>query len=126
MNLALIGIIVCLLICAVLHSVLGERMLIGPLLRKRGNPILEHGLSRTVLRGAWHLTSLMWVQMAAMVYALGADRADFSDWFLWILGVTYAAVGAWVLIASRGRHPAWPFFLCIGVLAIGIEIGGGL
>ncbi|MEM1235284.1 MAG: hypothetical protein AAGH70_14275 [Pseudomonadota bacterium] len=125
MSLPLLGIILCLLGCAILHSLLGERVLIGPLLQKRGNPVLEHGLSRIVLRGAWHLTSLMWVQMAAMVWALGADKTDFDAWFLWILGATYAAVAVWVLLVSRGRHPAWPLFAGIGGLALWIAMGGG-
>jgi hypothetical protein len=64
------------------HSVLGERFILMRL------PEQATFKART-LRFAWHLTTIAW----------------------W-------GVGAMLVLASRGRHLAWPVFLAIAILSL--------
>src|SRR6516164_5605640 len=59
---------------ATTHSLLGERYLIGPILAEAalGASMLRSGLSRRVLRFAWHLTSLSWIAEGAL-FAIAAS-----------------------------------------------------
>lgn len=103
------------------HSWLGERRLIGPLLavgRRQG--LLEHSaFARQVLRFAWHLTTLAWWGFGALlIYLSLATLDDESRWILGIVATTFFVTGIAILISSRGRHLAWPAFLLIAGLTL--------
>lgn len=101
---------------SVVHSIIGERRLIGPLLAQRGG-VLDRDLARFLLRAVWHfMTVLFWILAIALCAVAGStDRLG---------GVLLAAIalgigGAGILdaIGSRGRHVGWPMLVLIGLLA---------
>lgn len=103
---------------AVIHSVLGERLLLQPLFRTQAFSGLALGarFSARTFRFAWHLTSLSWVAVGALL--------------LWpaelvpIVALLAIGSGAAVAVASRGQHLAWPVFLLIAVALL--RAGGPL
>jgi len=104
---------------AIVHSWLGERVLIGPLLapERREYP-LASDFKRDVLRYAWHLTSLAWVGMGAAFAALAfAPLQPQGRLAILILGTTFLLHGLITLVISRGKHLAWLAFLAIAGLA---------
>lgn len=103
------------------HSILGERLLIGPLLHpeRRTGLLARSDFGRNVLRFAWHITTLAWWGMgiALLIVALmPAERA--APAMLATLSGTFILTGVVILIVGRGRHLAWPVFLAIGVLGL--------
>ncbi|MDH3596292.1 MAG: hypothetical protein OEU09_09660 [Rhodospirillales bacterium] len=103
------------------HSWLGERRLIGPLLspQRRQGILASSTFARQVLRFAWHLTTLAWWGMGAMLVALVSSPLDGQDrTVLLIIGLTFLLTGTVILIVSRGRHLAWPVFLMIAGLSV--------
>lgn len=107
-------------VIGIVHSWLGERRLIGPLLAIEPRPsILKSGFFRNVLRFAWHITTLAWIGMAAAMLALALAPLDRGGRYAAVaLGVTFLAHGLLILGMSRGRHLAWPVFLIIGGLCL--------
>jgi hypothetical protein len=101
------------------HSYLGERALIGPLLRMDGLPRIlgDVGHTRTILRFAWHLTSLLWWGLAAILAYMHFVPAATSRPFLWMIVVVFAISGAVVLPATRGAHKSWVYFFAIAAMA---------
>jgi len=106
---------------AAAHSALGERLLIGPLIRRGelGRVFGNAGFATRTLRIAWHITSIAWLGLAGVLEALAHSpaqgQATHIGW--WISGcflVQFAVAG----IASRGRHFSWLAFLAIGLLAL--------
>jgi hypothetical protein len=102
------------------HSWLGERVLIGPLL---ATPAAEGPLARRpmrrVLRNAWHITSVAWAGMGIVLASLAFAPLDASGRrVLVVLGLLFAAQGLFVFATSRGRHVGWPFFAAIGALSL--------
>lgn len=93
----------------VLHSVLGEVGILRPLFAAewRTDAIPRFALER-ILRFAWHLTTLAWVALAAVL--VGAPVA-----------VTFAlcafASGGLIFAVLRG-HLAWPLFALAGIAAL--------
>lgn len=92
------------------HSVLGERVVLRPLL---ANPdwrirVFPRGQSDRLLRLCWHLTTVAWWGMAAVlmgapvVLAFAAISLSAGVAFLWVLP----------------GHLSWPFFLAAGLLAL--------
>lgn len=108
-------------ITGIIHSWLGERRLIGPLLaaEHRSGPLAISAFARRVLRFAWHLTSLAWCGSAAILIALALTPLDLQGRM--VLGITAAVFllnGLICLMAGGVRHIGWPFFFIISAAAI--------
>lgn len=108
------------------HSVLGERYLIGPILSMDGLPRIlgDVAQTRTVLRFAWHLTTLLWWGIAAVLAYMAAVPAAISRPLLWMIVSVFGASGAIALVGTRGAHKSWVYFFAIAGLA-GLAIGRG-
>lgn len=107
-------------VVGVVHSVLGERRLIGPLVspeHRRG--ILEKSaFARGVLRFAWHITTIAWWGMAVALLALASAPLDGQGKLVvLIIATTFAVTGLVTLVSSRGRHLAWPVFMAIAIFS---------
>lgn len=103
-----------LVLLAVLHSVLGERRLLRPLFAKALPPRalpLGRAFTERTLRFAWHLLSLAWIALAAIV---ARDDAV----VLTVVGSLLVASAALALVVSRGRHFAWALFAVGGAAAL--------
>lgn len=98
----------CLTVTAVAHSVLGEVGIIRPLLAAEWSIDVPRWAADRILRFAWHLTSLAWLALAALV--VGADRFP-------IVGAMALCSAAAIFIVLRG-HLAWPVFLLAGLAAL--------
>ncbi|NBW74389.1 MAG: hypothetical protein EBR34_01165 [Sphingomonadaceae bacterium] len=97
---------------AVIHSVAGERRLLGPALASRTG-VFARPQARGVFRGAWHLTSLfMALTAAVMVWPQTA-------WDLKALvAAVWLAIGLYSLVSTRGRHVGWPSLIFAGVTGL--------
>lgn len=107
-----------LVVTSVVHSVGGEIWLLRPLFKHRGNRVLDHPLARMVLRFAWHVTSVSWLVLAVILYALAFDEPHLRTVVLGGVGLSFTAVGVFDLFASRGRHIGWPLLLLTGLFAL--------
>lgn len=115
---AVLGAAALLVVTGVVHSWLGERHLIGPILRRRRDPAADHPLGRLVLRFGWHM-------MLVAFALLGLVLAGFVLWpgsvevvTLLSIGIALTLAGVFDAVASRGRHVGWPLLLGAGVLAL--------
>lgn len=96
------------------HSWLGERLLLGPLLAPatRRGLLRESLYARRILRYAWHLTSIAWWVLAAILAILApAPLTPPGGGILMALAGGFLVTGLIILVSSRGRHLAWPLFL---------------
>ncbi|MEX0734061.1 MAG: hypothetical protein WDZ66_04890 [Steroidobacteraceae bacterium] len=101
------------------HSVLGEKYILMRLFRRPDLPKLfgDSAFTARTLRFAWHLTTVAWWGFAAMLL-LASRHALAPGNTLAVLAATMLATGAIILVASRGRHLAWPVFAAIGLIAL--------
>lgn len=97
-----------LVLIAVVHSVLGERELLQPLFVARWELGIPRYAVERILRFAWHLTSIAWVGLAALLLDVPAAVA---------VGAVCLLSGA-VIFASLRGHLAWPLFLVAGGSAL--------
>jgi len=101
------------------HSYLGERYILIRLFRRTDLPKLFGGteFTKRTLRFAWHLTSVAWWGAAGLFYYLARDQISTTS-VAGVLAVVFLVHAAVTLIASRGRHLAWPAFFIVGVIAL--------
>lgn len=99
------------------HSVLGERYILTRLFR-RDLPKLFGGpeLTRSTLRFAWHLTTVLaWALAALLVQLAGphaaADLVRTIGWALLLSGLL-------PLVSTRGRHLSWVILFAAGGLCL--------
>ena len=104
---------------AIAHSYLGERYILIRLFRRTDIPKLfgDTEFTKRTLRFAWHLTSITWLGIAALFFLL-AQGALSSDAVAAVLSVVFLISAGVTVVASRGRHLAWPVFLIIGIIAL--------
>jgi hypothetical protein len=99
------------------HSWLGERMILQPVLSMEDLPKLRgsrRGMEK-IVRFAWHLTSVYFLAIAAILFYLSRTAADPS--IIKIIIVTNIVSAVITFSISRGRHYAWIVFLAIGILS---------
>ncbi|MEO8359228.1 MAG: hypothetical protein ABI672_04285 [Vicinamibacteria bacterium] len=99
------------------HSYLGERYILIRLF-KRDLPKLLGGVefTRGTLRFAWHLTSVAWIALGAVLFAVARAEEGVRTSVGRILAVTFLIHGLVALLGSRGRHLSWIVFFAISGL----------
>jgi hypothetical protein len=98
-----------LVLLGILHSVLGEAVVLRPLLAGPGWRIrVPRRHAEGLLRGAWHLTSVAWWAAAAVL--LGGSAPV-------VVGVMCLASAALFFVLVRW-HLAWPLFTAAGLLSL--------
>lgn len=99
------------------HSYLGERYILIRLFRRPDLPHLfgSDVFTKRVLRFAWHVTTLAWWGLGALLLLLahGASTPVVGA----AVAATFAATALVTFLGSRGRHLAWPVFLAIAAAA---------
>ena len=97
-------------VIGVAHSGLGEAQVIRPLLANRAwrLPAIPRAAADPLLRFAWHLTTVAWWALAAVLMGAPIEVA---------FAVTCLSAAALILIMLPG-HLAWPLFLAAGLLAL--------
>jgi hypothetical protein len=104
---------VVLFLLGIAHSVFGEKLLLLPMAREKSvNLFKEKPYMISVMRFAWHITSIAWWGMALIImyFAMIENCPPFC---VHALAGTFAATGIIIIVFSRGLHPAWFFFLAI-------------
>lgn len=104
-----------LILTSITHSVAGEIYLLLPLFKHRGNRVLESELARTVLRFAWHITSVAWLVLALILYTFAFKVADLGAVILVSIGASFTAIGLVDMVASKGKHIGWPMLTLTGL-----------
>ena len=94
------------------HSVLGYRRLIVPLLRGESGPLADP-LSRRIIRFAWHATSVLMLISAAAVAWPGTPTG-----LLIVIGAGWLLTGLFNAAYTKGRHIAWPALSGAGIFAL--------
>lgn len=102
-------------ITGVLHSVLGERLVLGPLRRLDGLPRLigsRKFMIRT-LRFTWHVTTVLLICVASILWHIAGGGGTIG--ILMAISLTLvicALISGWI---TRGRHFSWALFLAAAV-----------
>ena len=99
------------------HSILGQRRLIRPLL-DQGAGVMQRPLARFIVPFAWHLTSLIGLIVAAVLFAWAWAPEHARTIGLAMTATVFTVGGIWDAIGSRGRHVGWPPLTLIGLLAL--------
>ena len=89
------------LLTAFAHSYFGEKRLIGPLVAA-ANGVMRSRLAQQVIRLAWHLTSLLWIAQALVLFRAAENIKYFDPMLVGGLGVLYVAIGLVDALVSRG------------------------
>ena len=99
------------------HSMLGQRRLIRPLLDE-GHGVMQRPLARFIVPFAWHLTSFIGLVAAAILFAWAWAPDQARSIGLAMTGAVFTARGIWDAIGSKGQHVGWPPLTLIGLLSL--------
>ena len=110
------------LVLGLVHSLLGEYMLMRHLPGVQGLPLFRGSpdLPRQTIRITWHITSLLAWAITAILARLAAlpGLGATEIFILQILALCFFACFLVALIGTRGRHPSWLAFLILALLCL--------
>lgn len=116
----------CLFLVGLMHSVLGHRNLISPLLARKDFPVVlgSQRNGRLTLLFGWHALTLFWWAQAYVLWRMAEDpnRAALATLVSW--AIACAMIGTTALVVSKAKHLSWMFFLPVAVL-LGLAAYGG-
>ena len=98
------------------HSVMGQRRLVRPLLDESGG-VMKHPLARFIVPFAWHLTSGIGLVVAAILFAWAWSPDQARTVGLAAAGIVFTSSGLIDAVGSRGKHIGWAPLTLIGLSA---------
>ena len=103
---------------ALVHSVVGEILILIPLHKREGRSGGRGLTTRAVLRFTWHILSVLGLGMAVILWHYSRFAALTADQIavLRILALTFLVSFGIALAGSRARHPSWAVFLAVAGL----------
>lgn len=115
-----------LVLVGLMHSVLGQRNLISPLLAREDFPVVlgSQRNGRLTLWFGWHALTLFWWAQAYVLWRMADDPSRAGPTTLVSLAIACALIGATALVVSKAKHLSWVFFLPIAIL-LGLAAYGG-
>lgn len=105
------------------HSVVGQRRLIRPLLDE-GAGIMKHPMARFITPFAWHLTSGIGLVVAAILFAWAWTPDQARTIGLSVTAIVFTASGLIDCIGSKGKHVGWAPLTLIGLSALAALLSG--
>ena len=99
------------------HSVMGQRRLVRPLLDE-GAGVMRHPLARFIVPFAWHLTSGIGLVLAAILFAWAWAPDQARTIGLVATSVVFTASGLIDAVGSKGKHVGWMPLTLIGLSAL--------
>lgn len=108
---AVLGVIV-----ALAHSVIGERVILGPLYREPTNGLLAARAMRDIIRAVFHIPSLAWAGLGIAVLLNRLQSG--SDLLPIMAAIIFALSGIGNLAALRRPHPGGIILLAMAFATI--------
>ncbi len=105
------------------HSLLGQKHLIQPLLDIEQG-ILARALARFLIPFAWHLTSAVGLVLAAVLLAWAWAPDHARTLGLAATGIVFTSAGIYDAVGSKRQHIGWPLLLTIGIVALAALLAG--
>ena len=111
------------MLTGIAHSFLGERLIFRQLRNASLVPSLPapplHGAFVRIIWASWHFGSVLAFVLAGLLLHLSLQPAASvpAAIVLGAAGAGFIAGSLLVLIATRGRHPAWLALAAVGVLS---------
>ena len=107
---------VLLVLVGLFHSLIGGRRLIAPIVAREDLPAIlgSRTMSRVTLKAGWHLLTVMWFALAAILVLDQLAVAEFRQLTPGVFGGTFVFCGVMALVLSRGKHLSWVLFFPIG------------
>lgn len=104
------------LIVALAHSVLSERVILGPLYRERTDGLLAARATRDIIRAVFHIPSLAWAGLGIAVLLNRMQSG--SDLLPITAAIIFTLSGLGNLAALRRPHPGGILLLTMAIATI--------
>lgn len=105
-----------LVLCALVHSILGEHYILRPLCRRDNLPKLlgTDVFTKGTLRFAWHITSFAWLGFAALLLLWPLTAAE----ILYSISLVFICSGLFSAYYTQGKHLSWLVFFAVALLCV--------
>lgn len=104
-----------LIFMGLVHSILGELLIVSPLLKQSLPTLLgtDRHTKRTI-RAGWHLTSIGWWAAAGVLVTVGAKTPEMN--VTTVIAAAFFLSAVVTFVVTRGVVLSWAVFLAVGLL----------
>ena len=104
-----------LVLCGLIHSVLGEKYILIRLFKRDNLPHLYGSdvFTKGTLRFAWHVTSFAWFGFAALLVSYNPES---TSHLLNVVAVVFLASSICSAYFTKGKHFSWVLFMLVSIL----------
>lgn len=115
-----------LVLVGAMHSVLGGKNLVTPLLAREDFPVVlgSQRNGRLTLWFGWHALTFFWWAQAYVLWRIAQDASQAGPATLIAWAVACGLIGIAALVVSKGKHLSWVFFLPTAGMLGWAAIGG--
>jgi len=110
-----------LVLCGLVHSILGEKYILIRLFKRDNLPHLfgSDQFTKGTLRFAWHITSLAWFGFAVLLVLMPESVP-----LLLTVSVVFALSGVFSAYYTKGKHLSWLVFFIISGFTLASAVNG--
>jgi hypothetical protein len=111
-----------------MHSVVGGKRVIAPILRRSDLPVILGSVENTriTLSVGWHILTVFWWGQAVVLVVVAVAPEHVITAFLLSLSACSALAGVLALILSRAKHLSWILFLPLALITFYVAIWGDI
>lgn len=95
------------------HSIMGEKMLIKPILAV-DDPAIQHPMTQGIIKFGWHSSSGFFLVTALALILPGTPRP-----LEWAIGGLWLVLGLTNMAMMQGKHPGGYLLSLIGITILG-------
>lgn len=116
-----------LVLVGLMHSVLGGKRLISPLLKRTDLPIILGSVENTrlTLWVGWHLLTFVFFGQAILLVVIALSPENAITTAIISVSISTGLAGLLALVLTRGKHRSWIMFLPISALTALAATWGG-
>ncbi len=102
-------------ILALFHSVAGQKVLIGPLL-KENTEILSDPRWRALILFGWHSTTVLLLVIGLYLALVAGGYTSGNDLQLAAIAISFIGLGIANAIMAKFKHPGWIILSSVGII----------
>jgi len=102
---------------ALFHGVMGQKILISPLLQRRAG-MMDEEMPRTMIQFGWQVTTILTLLPALYLFLVASGDTTGSPTMIFTIGLSFVGMGLANAVMTRLKHPGGFVLTATGLVVL--------
>ena len=102
---------------ALFHGVMGQKMLITPLVQQRGG-MMDQAMPRTMIQFGWQVGTVLTLLPALYLFLVASGDTRGSSAMIFAIGLSFVGMGLANALLTRLKHPGGIVLTTTGIVVL--------